>query len=165
MPDKDKIRKIRAQIDAHAPYPAKGEVSPVAMARHLAMTALTRRVRLDCMPVSDTGMPARYRETDALCADFAAAVAFWALADKGMGELDLGVSTPLVPEAIRGRTPVQVATMIRDIWESGELGEWLWEFLGKDVAEDVTALVTQLCMLTGESGDQAAPAAEAVSAK
>jgi hypothetical protein len=158
VPDLDKIRKIRAQIDAYAPYPATGEVTPVALARRLAVTALMRRARLDATPVSELGMQARYAETDAVCADLAGAVALWALADSGTPELDLGVSRgwPLVPESVAGKSPAGVATLIRDIWESGELGEWLHGLLGNDVAEDVYSLAGQMAKLAAEAEPPAA---------
>lgn len=157
MPDiRDKIREIRDQIDAYAPYPSTGDVSAAGLARRMTVVALKRSAWLACSPFRDSDRARWTAELDAMCADFAAAVALYALADKGMGELDLGVQ-PLVPEAIRGLQPAEVATFIRDIWETGELGEFLYEFLGRETAEAISGLVEQLAKLAAEAKGEDEP--------
>lgn len=141
--DKTEIREICDRIAAIAPLPESGEVSAPAMAKRLLVGAQRRWTRLTAFPPEDISPDA----VDAMCAQFAAATALLALADTGSPELDLGVSPPLVPEVLQGMSPAEVATFIRDT--TGEsVGEFLYEFLGAETADEVSHLAGLLMAVT-----------------
>ena len=115
-----KIREIRAQLDAIAPLPE--DVTATDLARHLAVRAQERFCRMlsPLVPFDD-------QQVAAMCAEFAAAHALYALGE-----------TPSAATAL-------VAAQIRDAWEDGGgIGEWLWEHLGAETAKQVTALAEEM---------------------
>jgi len=122
----DHVRKqfaIRQKLDTIAPLPEDGPVSAAAMARYFAVRALERNARL-----LDHRVEWDARHIAAMCAEFAAALAL---------------------DALAGSAPDQdsrrAAAAIRDCLEDGGgPGEWLWEFLGGDTAQAVSALAGEL---------------------
>jgi hypothetical protein len=133
----DEIREVRARLDAIAPLPDDGPVPPAAMARWLAVRAQERWARQMHAP----GAEHDHAQVAVMVTEFAAAVALWALAatEHRGAELPLGLE-PAVPQFIRDMPAAGVAAFIRDCWEDGgAIGEFLWEFLGAEVADAVSA--------------------------
>jgi alkanesulfonate monooxygenase SsuD/methylene tetrahydromethanopterin reductase-like flavin-dependent oxidoreductase (luciferase family) len=147
----ERVREIRAQLDAIAPLPEQGRpVTAIALARHLAVRAQERFTMMlhPLVPVDPTQVAAMY----------AAAHALLALAGSRHAgpELDLGIPAA-VPRAFRDCHPDLAAAQIRDAWEDGGgIGEWLWDILGEKTVNAVYALVEEMAVapaaLLGEEG-------------
>lgn len=159
MPDDDSKTRIRAQeeiladLDAIAPYPRDGDVSPLRLGRHLAVTALRRHQRE--MTMEWEGL--RPHEIHLMVTEFAAAMALFAVAAQEKPGLELALDVgPWCPERLRD-DPASVGTLIRDAWDDGEdVGGWLWSLLGDD-APKIQALTEELAVAR-----KAAPGAEPV---
>lgn len=159
MPDnRSRIREVRDAIEALAPIPKDGKVSALALAKHQAVSAMWRLTA----EMSTPGV--RIEVIEVVCAEFAASAALYALAGAGRGpELDMGLP-PAIPDVLRDMTPAQVAGFIRDQWEFGDsIGEFLYEFLGRETADHVAALTAELVNLCAEA-KAAEPATATVAA-
>jgi hypothetical protein len=156
MPDQTRIREIREQLNAIAPCPEDGDITAAALGRYLAVAAQERWAR----EMSKAGTSIDPAQLHAMCAEFAAAHALFALhAQSHAGpELGLGIG-PAVAERLRGCTPAEVAAQIRDAWmDGGSIGEWLYEHLGEETITAVSKLTAELDAARADAADTAAPA-------
>lgn len=138
-----KAAGIRAKLNAIAPWPATGDATAPVLARYYAASAMKHWARQMAWPPPREVAEGLYvAQVAAMCADFSAAVALAALADP--------LSPPLWGrEGFGATSPAELAgaaaTQIRDLLEDGGgIGEWLWEFLGKETCEEITGLVEEL---------------------
>lgn len=152
----DRVREIRAQIDAIAPWPETGDVTALGLARHYAVSAFENAVR----DRGVIGSPLYMARLALMCTEFTAAVALAALADP--------LSPPLFgPDGFGASSPSDLAkvaaTQIRDILENSDgIGDWLHEFLGQETSVQLTKLLTELDEATKAAAvDDRPPAAPA----
>jgi hypothetical protein len=112
--------EIRRKLDAIAPLPDDRPPTAIVLARHLAVRAAERNVRQ-----LDPRVPFDGLQIAAMTAEFAAAHALVTLAEGGSGD--------------------EAAAQIADAWDDGgEIGEWLYQHLGEQTVNEVSALAGKL---------------------
>jgi hypothetical protein len=139
-PPPSRIAEIRAELDSIAPLPENGPVTVAELARYFAVRAQERGWR------TLNGATLDRAQIAAMAAEFAAAHALYALyAQSHAGpELPLGIE-PAVDEALRGITPDEAATQLRDaICDGDGIGEWLYAHLGDKTCRKVNDLASEL---------------------
>jgi hypothetical protein len=130
MPDDSpKLREIRAKLDAIAPLPAGETVTARDLGRHFAVRAQERWTR----GLEPWGPGLDPAQISAMCAEFAAAHALYALAE---------ADGNIVPEDEAGSA--FTAAQIRDAIEDGEIGPRLYEHLGGEMSNAVARLAGEL---------------------
>lgn len=121
----ERIKQIRARFHEIAPYPETGEVAAGDLARWLAVRAQVI-FRQQITPGAKTDR----REIDLMTILYAAAHALAALDNDNPSYA------------------AETATEIRDAWDSGDVGEWIWAYLGDDeTPAEIGELAEELLML------------------
>jgi hypothetical protein len=125
----DKVREIRAKLDAIAPFPDGETVTAEALARYFGVRAQERFTKMLHPAVEVDPL-----QIAAMTAEFAAAHALYALAETDGNVVPADESSS-----------AEVAAQIRDaIDDGGEVGGWLFDHLGKEKSGAVAALAEEL---------------------